>query len=203
MSTGVRLLAAGLKGAGRDCAGGVPARAAVQRHARRPGANLFVVLADNSQSMALRDRGQQRRRGEELESLAAKRAGWLARIGQDFDLRQYAFDTQLRPLPGFETLSFDGGASNLAASLERVVRRYQGRPLAGVLLLTDGNATDADAVEKLLGRGGGTRARPAAVQTPRRDRDRFIRGAFTCRRCTRSSSGRTTRPTTSTWRTSR
>ena len=154
ISPRVRMLAAGLKALGVLVLAACLLEPLFSGTRARPGANLFVVLADNSQSMALRDRGQRRTRGEELKSLAARRANWLSRIGQDFDLRQYAFDTQLRALPEFDTLAFDGGASNLAASLERVVRRYQGRPLAGVLLLTDGNATDAEAVEKLLGRGG-------------------------------------------------
>jgi uncharacterized membrane protein len=47
-------------------------------------------------------------------------------------------------------LTFDGSASDLGASIERIVRRYQGRPLAGILLLTDGSATDAAAVTRFL-----------------------------------------------------
>ena len=35
----------------------------------RPGANQFVVLADNSQSMSLRDRGSDLTRAEQLRSL--------------------------------------------------------------------------------------------------------------------------------------
>src|SRR3954451_663302 len=63
----------------------------------RPGANQFVLLADNSQSMTLRDRDATQTRAEQLKSLTAKStpaAAWLARIGQDFDLRLYGFDTQ-------------------------------------------------------------------------------------------------------------
>jgi uncharacterized membrane protein len=120
----------------------------------RPGANLFVVLADNSQSMTLRGAGDTESRGDKVRALTRKPAGWLARLGQDFDLRQHAFDTQLRTLPELETLAFDGGSSNLGASLDRLVRRYHGRPLAGVLLFTDGSATDAEAVEKLAARAG-------------------------------------------------
>ena len=61
----------------------------------RPGANQFVVLADNSQSMTLQDRDADQIARRELKALAAKDAPWLAQLGQDFDLRQYAFDTQL------------------------------------------------------------------------------------------------------------
>src|SRR5688572_18864021 len=74
----------------------------------RPGANQFVVLADNSQSMTLKDKGVDKTRGEELKSLAPRAAPWLAQLGRDFDLRQFAFDAQLKSVDSFETLAFDG-----------------------------------------------------------------------------------------------
>jgi uncharacterized membrane protein len=121
----------------------------------RPGANQFVVLADNSQSMTLRDRDANQTRGDQLKTLTGKTAAWLAQLARDFDLRQYAFDSQLRAVNGFESLAFDGRNSDLGASLERLVRRYQGRPLAGVFLLTDGGATDAEALERVLAQSSG------------------------------------------------
>jgi uncharacterized membrane protein len=38
----------------------------------------------------------------------------------------------------------------MGAALERIARRYHGRPLAGVLLFTDGSATDLPAIDRLL-----------------------------------------------------
>jgi len=112
----------------------------------RPGANLFVVLTDNSQSMTLRDRDAVQTRADQVKSLLPAQSKWLMNLRQVFDLRQYAFDTQLKTFAGAEELTFDGGASNLGASLERIVKRYQGRPIAGILLMTDGSTTDAAAV---------------------------------------------------------
>src|SRR5688500_8811622 len=43
----------------------------------RPGANQFVVLADNSQSMSLKDRGSEQTRGEQLKSISGKSSTWL------------------------------------------------------------------------------------------------------------------------------
>jgi uncharacterized membrane protein len=116
----------------------------------RPGANSFVVLADNSQSMVLRDQGAERSRGEQLQSLLQETTPWSARLREDFEVRRYAYDSQLRAVGDFAALSFDGGASALGASLERLARRFQGRPLAGVLLFTDGNATDAEMLDSLV-----------------------------------------------------
>jgi uncharacterized membrane protein len=149
-SRGVRLSAAALKALGVVILALCLMEPLFSGTRARPGANQFVILADNSQSMSLRDKGTTQSRAEEIKSLAGKDAGWLARLGSDFDLRQYAFDTQLRAVQSVGELGFDGGASNLGASLDRLLSRYQGRPLAGVMLLTDGNATDAEAVERVL-----------------------------------------------------
>ncbi|HEV2292704.1 MAG TPA: glutamine amidotransferase [Tepidisphaeraceae bacterium] len=116
----------------------------------RPGANLFIILADNSQSMTLRDQGADQTRAQQVRALLPAEAKWLVNLRQVFDLRQYAFDTQLKPFAAADDLIFDGGASNLGATLDRIARRYQGRPLAGVLLMTDGSATDAVAVTRFL-----------------------------------------------------
>lgn len=151
---GLRLLSAGLKAVGVIVLGLCLLEPMFSGTRARPGANLFVVLADNSRSMALKDRGADESRGGQVKSLASKDSTWPARLGQDFDLRQHSFDTQLHALPDFEALSFDGGASNLGAALRRVSRRYQGRPLAGVLLFTDGSATDAEGVERLAAEAG-------------------------------------------------
>lgn len=162
----LRILAAGLKAVGVILLALCLLEPMFSGTRARPGANLFVVLADNSRSMALKDRGADESRGGQVKSLASKESMWPARLGQDFDLRQHSFDTQLHPLPDFNALSFDGGASNLGASLRRVRRRYQGRPLAGVLLFTDGSATDADVVEQLAAEAGATGGASAGAKCP-------------------------------------
>ena len=113
----------------------------------RPGANLFVVLADNSESLQVRDRGAGQSRGELLREWLAPDAAWRARLGQDFDVRQYIFDSRLRAVDEFSELTLDGRATALGSCLDAVALRYRGRPVAGVLLLTDGNATDLDGRE--------------------------------------------------------
>ncbi|MBM3853943.1 MAG: hypothetical protein FJ399_12440, partial [Verrucomicrobia bacterium] len=109
----------------------------------RPGANLFAVLADNSQSLQVRDRGEPRPRGETLRTLlGAQASSWQAILAETFDVRRYLFDTRVQSAGDFAGLKFDGRASALGAALRTVGGRFQGRPLAGILLFTDGNATD-------------------------------------------------------------
>jgi uncharacterized membrane protein len=108
----------------------------------RPGANLFLIVADNSQSLLVKDRGERQSRGEQLRRALTAQSDWQTRLGQDFDVRRYVFDTRPRPVADFQTMSFEGDGSSLAGSLMTLAKRHQGRPNAGVLLLTDGNATD-------------------------------------------------------------
>lgn len=108
----------------------------------RPGSNLFLVVADNSRSLQLADRGEKLSRGEKMKARLAEREGWLARLGQDFEVRSYVFDESVRAVQDFSQTPLDGDASSLRGTLTSLGDRFRGRPLAGILLLTDGNATD-------------------------------------------------------------
>ncbi len=112
----------------------------------RPGANLFVILADNSQSLRIKDPGAKADRGSLLRALLTDpAAAWPAKLEENFQVRRYAFEARLQSLDDFAALDFSGRASALATALQSVAQRYQDQPLAGVLLLTDGNATDLPA----------------------------------------------------------
>lgn len=109
----------------------------------KSGANLFVVVADNSSGMTIRDRGSDQSRAEILQAtLQSGTSDWLASLSENFQLRQYLFDSRLRRTSDFSELAFDGNASAMGTMLGTLGQRYEGRPLAGVLLMTDGNATD-------------------------------------------------------------
>jgi len=111
----------------------------------KSGANLFLVVADNSRSMAVSDRGVAQTRGQVLRSaLQTHPESWLARLGETYQVRQYVLDSRLRRTADFSELAFDGKASNMGTALRTLAERYRGRPVAGVLLMTDGIATDGD-----------------------------------------------------------
>ncbi len=112
------------------------------RHVKS-GENLFLVIADNSSGMNVRDQGVPGSRGEILKSVFdSDKSGWLGMLAENFQVRQYLFDSQLRRTTDFSELLFDGKASAIGGILQTIAQRYRGRPLAGVLLMTDGNATD-------------------------------------------------------------
>jgi uncharacterized membrane protein len=108
----------------------------------RPHSNAFVVLADNSQSLLIRDDRSDQTRGEWMRRLLTKERPWHTRLAQDFDVREYVFDTHLRSTDGFAGLTFGGTGSAIGNSLSLLSKRFQGLPLAGILLFTDGIRTD-------------------------------------------------------------
>jgi uncharacterized membrane protein len=109
----------------------------------RRGANAFALLADNSQSLLIHDDNDPQTRGDWMKDCLRQGSNWQARLGQDFDLRKYVFDSYLRSVEEFDHLTFDGTGTSLGTSLSALSKRFHGLPLAGVLLFTDGNRTDS------------------------------------------------------------
>lgn len=111
-----------------------------------PGANLVAVIADNSLGMQIRDADAKQTRAETLQELLVDSRGgepvWLATISETFAMRRFSVDSRLRRVGDFQSLDFSGAASAIGNSLDSIRRRFAGRPVAAVILLTDGNATD-------------------------------------------------------------
>ncbi len=115
----------------------------------RPGSNIFLLLADDSPSMQVRDAGASISRGDALkrtlaDDAADKQNSWQVRLSQDFDVRRHIIDDRMRHVDNFAEMTFDGTATSLGAALATLQERFRGRPVGGILLLTDGNATDLD-----------------------------------------------------------
>ncbi len=63
----------------------------------RPGANLFAVLADNSQGLQIHDRDDPKSRGDALRALIdPQTATWQSALAQTFDVRRYLFDARIQ-----------------------------------------------------------------------------------------------------------
>ncbi|HSH96622.1 MAG TPA: glutamine amidotransferase [Roseimicrobium sp.] len=110
----------------------------------KSGANQLVILADNSRGMSIKDGGALKTRGEEMRDLISdpQKAKWLGVVEEDFKVRRYQFDRRLEYSRDFAELRFDGPATSLASALRGVAERHRNQPLAGIVLFTDGNATD-------------------------------------------------------------
>ena len=103
----------------------------------------LVVLADQSRSMSVPDGIGGKSRWEMVGRALGDAASELNRLGRDFEIRPYGFDSELHPaeiaqgkirLP--ETP--EGTETALGACLEDVLRNEAGKRLLGVILLSDG-----------------------------------------------------------------
>lgn len=123
----------------------------------RSGANVVAVVADISRSHLVATGTAKETRadaflaalkeGEKFEPI-----GWLKQLNQDFELRRYTVGDRLQQIDHFAPVEFDGTASSLHTALRQLKLRYEGQPLAGIILLSDGIATDAPgSLEELAG----------------------------------------------------
>ena len=63
----------------------------------RPGANVFAVIVDESQSLRVKDAGQTESRGEALRrQLTNDTGGWQAALEESFQVRRYKFDSHFQ-----------------------------------------------------------------------------------------------------------
>lgn len=105
----------------------------------RKGANALVILVDGSQSMEANG-GEVLRRA--WQAAQQSPGSWLARLEEDFQVEKFVFSDQLRRWPETGLADFSGQRSDLAHALDQVKERYARRPLAGVLVFSDGLVTD-------------------------------------------------------------
>ena len=113
----------------------------------RKGANVLAVVTDASRShlVTVEDGVTRSDRFAELLNTGESREanGWLNRIEQDFELQRYLAGDRLQRVDNFEQQEFQLPASNICTALEQLQQRFDGQPLAAVVLLSDGNATDS------------------------------------------------------------
>ncbi|NQV27978.1 MAG: hypothetical protein HQ518_26815 [Rhodopirellula sp.] len=111
----------------------------------RPHSNLFLVLTDNSQSHTQEssdDSGGSTLATQFKATLKPTPDSWLDRLGQDFEVHQFAFDRRVKTVRAFDELDWTGEASALKGALQSLDHRFEGRNVGGIVLLSDGNATD-------------------------------------------------------------
>ncbi len=106
-------------------------------------ANIVALLADNGAGLRIKDNGEETTRGEEMKSaLIGDSSNWLSKLKDEFQIRSYSFDQNIYRTNSFESLNFEGNQSNLSHALNELQTRLEGMPVAGIVLFTDGNATD-------------------------------------------------------------
>lgn len=100
-----------------------------------PDENFVAVLVDDSESMVLPDGTHGITRQEEARRIVARLAPELEDL---FKVRYYTFSADASRVDSIRTVAANGSQTNLSAALDRVQGDFQGLPLSGVVVLTDG-----------------------------------------------------------------
>ncbi|MEY4483377.1 MAG: hypothetical protein RL693_829 [Verrucomicrobiota bacterium] len=120
----------------------------------KTGENVVLMLADNSASLGLKDPDTGKPFGESLHPVfdddSKEIPSWRTKLDEVFRVHVYSFDDRLHEQNQESKLTFKSLRSALMTSLESLGQRYEKQPLAAMLLFSDGNATDAAQLEKLL-----------------------------------------------------
>ena len=140
-------------------------------------ANVFAVLMDNSQSMGILMQEASKSGMTDLEANLSDEAIWQRKLADDFRMRRYVFESSLEPVDTFVGRKPVGNESSLYQSLRSLADRYQGQPLAGALLFSDGNATDRKPDESLASLG--FPIYPVRIGTPVNQHDVSIQATTT------------------------
>ena len=118
---------------------------------------MVAVVADISRSQLVTTGTTKETRAEAFlaalkEGEKSEPIGWLTQLHQDFELRRYTVGDRLQQIDHFEPVEFNGTASGLQTAMRQLKIRYEGQPLAGIILLSDGIATDGTgSLEELAG----------------------------------------------------
>ncbi|MBK1877047.1 hypothetical protein [Pelagicoccus mobilis] len=115
------------------------------------GANLVAILADDSTGLRITDPGDLIDRAEKSRKLlSGSSSTWQAQLANTFQLRKYRFDHSLHRIGDFNNLSFEGNYSELGHNLLKLHDRLDQKPLAGIVLFSDGNSTDVELSDEAL-----------------------------------------------------
>ncbi|MCC6988880.1 MAG: hypothetical protein IT181_07765 [Acidobacteria bacterium] len=115
-----------------------------------PHQNVVAVLLDDSRSMRIADMNGQPRSAWLQEQFGAADRGLRRALGERFTVRTLRFSSGVAAAPAGADLTFDGSNTRLAAALDQARRQLAGVPLAGLVVVSDGADTTADAVEPAL-----------------------------------------------------
>ncbi len=121
----------------------------VVKRVPKSGQNDILMVADDSASFSLPD-ASGKPVGDAVKSAAGREAAWMKALEKTFRVHGFSFDDRIHERASFEGLQFKGVRSALAGSLDSLVQRHAKRPVAAMLVFTDGNATDAAQLEKMM-----------------------------------------------------
>jgi hypothetical protein len=99
----------------------------------------LAVLVDDSRSMDIRDMPDGTSRHGALQIFFSDETGILGDLEEDFQTRIFGFDRSAKRISNLEELDQAGEETSIGEALNDVALQLGGLPLAGVVLISDGN----------------------------------------------------------------
>ncbi len=127
---------------------------------------VVPILVDSSRSMGIADAGGSARIERARETLTRE---LVPLLGRTFRVEVLAFGEHLRPVAPAALAATDG-RSDVLDALRAAAERYRGRPVPGIVLLSDGGDTSSRSVPATSGQTP-VFAIGFGAQTPARDRE--------------------------------
>ncbi len=112
-----------------------------------PGSNQLAIMFDTSQTMTVKNQDTDLAPSERIQSwIESDGREWINEISKTFKTKFYSTDTQLRSIKSIENLEYAGLGSNINFCIQKLSKTYKDKPLAGIVVFTDGAVTDGKKV---------------------------------------------------------
>jgi len=137
-----------------------------------PQQNFVGVLIDDSRSMQVSDQHGQPRADFAKDQLGRTDGPLLTALGKRFNVRLYRFSTSAERLQSSNDLTFQGTGTRLGDALDRARDELSGLPVAGLVLVTDGDDNSEATIDASI---GGLKSQAMPVFSVGVGRDRLTR----------------------------
>ena len=128
------------------------------RRLPKTGENEVIVVADNSASLNISEMPGSLTRAEQMSEALGKSSSsppsWLEELGQMFRVKTELADERLQSVADFSKLNFQGTKSELNRALGTLRNGGPSSRVAAIVLISDGNPTDAPADEIKVDQSG-------------------------------------------------
>ncbi|MEM1007482.1 MAG: glutamine amidotransferase [Myxococcota bacterium] len=109
--------------------------------------NVLPIFIDTSASMRIRNKPEGQSRLDALKDFWKRHTSLWKQMGKEHDVRLFTFDRKVRSLEQpVSALSANGDQTNLLQITQHLQEHFQQKPLAGVIVLTDGRDTIQPAI---------------------------------------------------------
>jgi uncharacterized membrane protein len=115
-----------------------------------PQQNFLAVLLDDSRSMQIADHDDGARSTFVKQEFGDPDRGIMKALSDKFMVRTFRFSTAASRVDAEDDLTFTGAQTRLGAALEGARQELAGLPLAGLIVVSDGADTAADALGESL-----------------------------------------------------